>query len=87
MMRRMFYGIRKGEWKVVATVSVVAATLSSVPMLTGLVIAAVGGTAWMGTTAFAPGDMAAYLASIAQAEEGAVVFVNLFTTEKVSNVT
>ncbi|MFC1702913.1 hypothetical protein ACFLZO_00410 [Patescibacteria group bacterium] len=76
--------ISRREWKTVVVVSILAMLISSIPMLAGMVVAAVDGTHWLGVTAFAPGDMAAYLASIAQAGDGTFLFSNLFTTENLA---
>lgn len=80
-MKGLFAHISRREWKAVIAVSALAAVASSIPMIAGMVEAAKKGMYWSGVTAFAPGDMAAYLASIAQAGEGAFLFSDLFTTE------
>lgn len=83
-MKDLIAHISRREWTVVAVISALAMLISSIPMLAGVVVAATDGTRWLGVTAFAPGDMAAYLASIAQAGEGAFFFSNLFTTESLA---
>lgn len=80
-MKDLFAHINRREWKAVIAVSVLAVSISSIPMIAGMVEASIRGMYWSGVTAFAPGDMAAYLASIAQAGEGAFLFSDLFTTE------
>ena len=82
-MKGLFAHISRREWKAVVDVSVIAMSVSSIPMISGMVEAAGRGMYWSGVTAIASGDIAVYLASIAQAGEGAFLFSDLFTTEDI----